>query len=348
VVGGRWKVHKGEQSEIYYDIKHDYNVDEISEAIDAARAWYSRWFYPYPWRDLRLNEFPNMSSYAQGFATNITFSEGIGFLTKDKPGADAPFMVAAHEAAHQWWGNILVPGQGPGGNILSEGMAHFSTGLLFDQVKGERARIDFFKLIEDQYGNRRSVDSERPLVKIDGSRDGDTTVTYDKGGWVFWMLLNHMGRTENLQGIQTFIKKYSESRDDYPVLQDFVNHMRPYARDEQAYNDFVEQWFFDVVVPQYQFSDVRLERIGEQWVVTGSVRNIGTGSMPLEVCAAVNDRFDENVPNDDYQDSRTTVNPGADESADFEIRSDFEPDRVLVDPDAKVLQLKRKMAIHEF
>ncbi|MGI9519433.1 MAG: ABC transporter permease, partial [Pirellulaceae bacterium] len=42
VVGGRWKVHKGEQSEIYYDIKHDYNVDEISEAIDAARAWYSR------------------------------------------------------------------------------------------------------------------------------------------------------------------------------------------------------------------------------------------------------------------------------------------------------------------
>lgn len=348
VVGGRWKVHKGETTEIYYDAKHDYNVDEISETIDAARAWYSRWFAPYPWKELRLNEFPNMATYAQGFATNITFSEGIGFLTKDKPGADAPFMVAAHETAHQWWGNILVPGQGPGGNILSEGMAHFSTGLLFDQVKGERARISFFELIEDQYGERRSVDSELPLVKIDGSKDGDTTVTYDKGGWVFWMLLNHMGRTENLQGIQSFIRKYSQSSDDYPVLQDFVSHMREFATDKESYDEFVDQWFFDVVVPQYEFSNVSMKQDGDEWVVTGSVKNTGTGKMPLEICVALNDRYIENELNAKYQDARTGVTIGPDKPESFEIRSSFKPDRLLVDPDAKVLQLKRKLAIHKF
>lgn len=348
VVGGRWKVHKGETTEIYYSDKHTYNVDEISEAIEQARAWYSRWFAPYPWKDLRLSEFPNMSSYAQGFATNITFSEGIGFLTLDKPGADAPFMVAAHETAHQWWGNILVPGQGPGGNILSEGMAHFSTGLLFDQIKGHRGRIGFFELIEDQYGNRRSVDSERPLVEIDGSKTGDTTVTYDKGGWVFWMLLNHMGRTENLQGTQSFIAKYSKSKDDYPVLQDYVSHLRDYAKDKEAYDAFCQQWFFEVVVPQYEFANVRMKQDGDMWIVTGSVKNVGTGKMPLEICASLNERFIENASNDDYQDSRTEVTLAADESADFEILCSFKPERVIVDPDLKVLQLKRKLAIHKF
>lgn len=351
VVGGKWKVHKGETTEIYYNEKHDYNVDEISEAIEHARAYYSRWFAPYPWKHLRLNEFPNMSTYAQGFATNITFSEGIGFLTKDKPGADAPFMVAAHETAHQWWGNILVPGEGPGGNILSEGMAHFSTGLLFDEVKGDRSRIGFFTLIEDQYGNQRSVDSELPMVQIDGSRDGDTTVMYDKGGWVFWMLLNHMGRTDNLQGIQAFIAKYSKATDDYPVLQDFVSHMREFADDKEAYDEFTQQWFFDTVIPQYEFSNVELKQDGDQWIVTGTIKNVGTGKMPLEVCSAVNERFADEKTNDqnpEYSDSRTSVTLAADEAVDFEIISKFEPDRVLVDPDAKVLQLRRKRAVHDF
>ena len=348
VVGGRWKVYKGETTEIWYNEQHDYNVKQISEAVEAARAWYSRWFAPYPWKDLRVSEFPNMSSYAQGFATNITFSEGIGFLTKDKPGADLPFMVAAHETAHQWWGNILVPGQGPGGNILSEGMAHFSTCLLFEQVKGERARIDFLMMIEDRYGKNRSVDSEKPMVKIDGSRRGDTTVMYDKGGWVFWMLLNHMGRTENLQGIQSFIKKYSQSKNDYPVLQDFVNHMRNFSTDEEAFDQFVDQWFFDVVIPQYQFSNVKQVQDGTDWIVTGSVKNVGTGLMPLEICAALNERFVDRKLNNEYQDARSTVTLGANESSPFEIRSSFRPDRVLVDPDARVLQLKRKLAIHKF
>ena len=29
---------------------------------------------------------------------------------------------------------------------------------------------------------------------------------YDKGGWVFWMLLNQMGRDRALAGMQAFIK----------------------------------------------------------------------------------------------------------------------------------------------
>ena len=68
---------------------------------------------PYPWRELKLSEFPGLAGYAQGFGTNITFSENIGFLTKNDAKTDATFLVTAHEAAHQWWGNILTPANGP-------------------------------------------------------------------------------------------------------------------------------------------------------------------------------------------------------------------------------------------
>src|SRR5690606_6560042 len=178
---------------IYHHPEHGYNLEEMGAALDAARKYYSEWFYPFPWRELRLNEFPGLANYAQGFPSNITFSESIGFLARSSHEVKTAFLVTAHEAAHQWWGNLILPGEGPGGNILSEGMAHFSTILLFDQIHGERGRIEFCKRIEERYGDNRQVDSERPLVLIDGSRPGDNTVTYDKGGWVFWMLHDLMG-----------------------------------------------------------------------------------------------------------------------------------------------------------
>jgi hypothetical protein len=248
VVAGRWDVHRGEDTAIFYHPGHSYNIEEMSEALDAARRYYSEWFHPYPWQELKLSEFPNLATYAQGFATNITFSEGIGFLTRSEPRTNLAFWVTAHEAAHQWWGNILTPGEGPGGGILSEGMAHFSSILLLEQVKGVRGRIEFCRRIEESYGEDRVVDSERPLVRIDGSKPGDRTVTYDKGGWVFWMLLNLMGRDACLSGLQRFIDHYSTDP-DHPVLQDFVASMRPFAPDPEAFDAFVETWFFDVVVP---------------------------------------------------------------------------------------------------
>jgi len=349
VVGGHWDVHKKGRIKIFYDKKHNYNIEEISLALESALKYYSEWFAPYPWKELKLSEFANLATYAQGFPTNITFSEGIGFLTKKTAGADAPFLVTAHESAHQWWGNMLVPGKGPGGNILSEGMAHFSTGLLMEQVKGLGGRIEFFDKIEKNYNERRSPDAERPLIEIDGNKRGDTTVTYDKGGWVFWMLLNQMGRERALKGIQNFIGLYSNSV-DHPVLQDFLKSMRPFANDKKAFDDFVAQWFFKVVLPQYKLEDVAREKIDDgRWKVTATVTNAGTGKMPVEVAVTNGDRFDtDRQPTDNYRDARTTITLGEGESLNIVIECEFEPVHLLMDPDRLVLQLKRKLAQYEF
>ncbi|MCP4657422.1 MAG: hypothetical protein GY856_18610 [bacterium] len=347
VVAGAWEVWKGDGVAVYYHPEHTYNIEEIGEALVAARKYYSEWFYPYPWQELKVSEFPGIATYAQGFPTNITFSENIGFLTRSTVEAKVAFMVTAHEAAHQWWANILLPGEGPGGNVLSEGAAHFSTILLTDQVNGPEARIEFCKRIEESYGDGRQVDSERPLVWTDGSKTGDGTVTYDKGGWVLWMLLNRMGRDAALGGIQDFIRRYAQN-DDYPVLQDFVAVMREHATDVDAFDEFVDQWFFDVVLPEYRIESAEVSPAQERWTVSATVTNRGTGRMPVEVAATRGERFAETAEDqEEFREARVSVTVGAGESRTIRIPCEFEPQRLLVDPDARVLMLRRERAVRE-
>jgi hypothetical protein len=346
VVAGEWKEKKGTGTSLFYYEGHPYNVKEMSEALDAARRYYGEWFGEFPWKELKVSEFPALATYAQGFPTNITFSEGIGFLTKSDPKTNLAFLVTAHESAHQWWGNMLQPGRGPGGNILSEGMAHFSTALLIQQAKGERDGIEFRKRIESRYGENRQSDAERKLLRNDGSKAGDGTVTYDKSGWVFWMLLDRMGREPTLRGMKDFIAAYN-GNPDHPVLYDFVAHMRKYASDTASYDDFVRQWFDTVVVPEYRVHDAKTVADGKGWVTTATIENVGTGRMPLEIAVVIGERFPDSTAKKKAAAYQSVIEPltlGSKEKHAITIRSGFKPEKVVVDPNVRVLQLRRQSA----
>ncbi len=346
VVAGRYVVKKGAGTAIFYDPRHGYNVDEMIGALNAARKYYGEWFAPFPWKELKISEFPGLASYAQGFPTNISFSEQIGFLTKSEPKTNLAFMVTAHETAHQWWGNMLQPGKGPSGNILSEGMAHFSTALLIAQVKGPLQGMEFRKRIESHYADTRQSDAERPMVRTDGSHDGDGTVTYDRSGFVFWMLWDLMGPERNLAGLRAFIADH-QNNPDHAVLPDFEAHMRKFAPDTLAYDAFVRQWMDSVVVPEYRLTAGRTVKTAEGWETSVHVENVGTGRMPVEVAAIVGERALDSTakPKAPYQAAKVTIVLGSKEGKDVTIVSSFKPERVVTDPDVKVLQLRREAAL---
>ncbi|MCY1017700.1 ABC transporter permease/M1 family aminopeptidase [Pyxidicoccus sp. MSG2] len=354
IVAGKWTVLRGEGTAVFHHPSHVYNVKEMQRGLDAARKYYSEWFYPYPWKELKLSEFPGLATYAQGFATNITFSESIGFLTKSTSKANAVLLITAHEAAHQWWGNMLIPGKGPGGDVLSEGTSHYSALKLAEQLEGPAMRMEIAKRLEERYGKDRRLDAEQSLVKLDNTREGDNTVLYDKGGWVFWMMEDLLGREAMHAGIQAFLRQYIPSA-DHPVLQDFTAAMRPFAKDAAAYDAFVQQWFHEVHVPEYRLSAASVKQEGAQWVATVTVENTGTGRMPVEVAAVKGERFPERTEEEaakgpatqspDYRDARTTVVLGAGEKAEVTVRADFAPERWVVDPDVRVLQLRRESAV---
>jgi aminopeptidase N len=346
VVAGRWKHKDGKTSRIYYLPGHPYNIDSMLSGLDGARKYYSEWFGSYVWHDLRMSEFPALALYARGNPTNIFFSEGIGFLTKDHMEQDiffglSAFAVTAHESAHQWWGHMLAPGNGPGGILLAEGMANFSTLCLLEQMKGERERQVSSEFMEQTYGEQRFVTTEHALAYTSQSRTADTTVVYDKGGWVFWMMRNLMGRDAMYSGLRSFITKYHRGP-DHPVIEDFVAHMRPYAPDPAAYDAFVKQWFFEVKMPEYHYMEKPKKRaIQNGWEVQARIKNVGNATMPVEVAAVKGDRFQDG---DKFRKSSSTITIGAGETKDVLIHCDFEPERIVVDPDVQVFQLQRNAA----
>ena len=85
-------------------------------------------------------------------------------------------------------------------------------------------------------------------------------------------------------------------------------------------------------------------------MVSTKIKNIGTGTMPVEVAFSRGERFPKkkeasSSSSSKYREARKTVTLGAGESAEVTITCDFEPERVVVDPDAKVLMLGRKAAL---
>ena len=158
------------------------------------------------------------------------------------------------------------------------------------------------------------------------------------------MLLNHLGRDRMLEGLQEFIEQYADGP-DYPLLEDLIATLRPHADDVQAFDAFVEQWFFDVVVPEYRLSEVNVEKDRGQWRTTAILTNHGSGRMEVEVAATRGVRFSKEAKETEfYREARTWVSLGPGESQPVRVVSTFEPEKLLVDPDAQILMVHRRLA----
>ncbi len=158
------------------------------------------------------------------------------------------------------------------------------------------------------------------------------------------MMMQLVGRERMLAGLKDFIAAWRDSR-DHPVLQDYLAHRRRYAPDTTAYDAFVKQWYWEVVVPEYRLDDARAVKQGGRWEVRAKVRNAGKGTMPVEVAAVRGTRFaDPKKKEEPWREARATVVLGPGETRPVVLTCGFEPKRLVVDPDFKVLQLERAKA----
>ena len=356
IVGGPLVAAPGEATTVYHDPRTAKNVATMVKALDAARARYSEWFAPYPWKLLRVTEFPGLAAYAQGFPGNISFSEDIGFMSRpnseDADDVDAAFYIVAHEAGHQWWGNLVTPGKGPGGNIISEGLANFSAAMLVNSEKGNAQRRVLLRRWENSYVNGRRADSERPINRVDGTRPGDTVVTYDRAGFVFWMLRELMGQDAMLAGMKEFVTKWkdgvpSEGGLDFPVIEDFVASLRTHAPDADKFDAFVNQWIFGKVLPEFTLDNIVADASGDGYTVRGTISNIGTGDTTVTLrlqgeTPKADPKAEKGAPKPEplHEDVVLHVVPG--KPTEFSISAKFKPAKLVVDPEVLVLQGGRK------
>ncbi|MEM6337496.1 MAG: M1 family aminopeptidase, partial [Bacteroidota bacterium] len=330
VLAGQWAVAERDGVAVYYHPEHGANVGRMLDALSGAREHYAEWFGPYPWVDLRLSEFPNEVTLAQGFATNISFSEGLGFLAGRTDVADPAFSVTAHEAAHQWWGNLISAAETPGADVLLESMAQYATLRLHETVRGDESRRQFARLMEASYAERRRT-NEAPLAE-----SGDVfTVLFDKGPWVLWMMDQHLGREAMSAGLRRFADTYAiHTAERRPTLDDFLVTMRGVASDSAGFEVFLDTWFDQVVLPEYTLSDFEVTEGPDGWQVTVEAENIGTGAVPVEIAVEADGETASTVH---------TLHPGQPETLTWTVP--FEPARVVVDPGVHVLQRNRQRAM---
>ncbi len=348
IVGGPFEAAPGRQTTVYFDPRTPHNVPTMVRALDAARSRYGAWFAEYPWTNLRVTEFPGLAGYAQGFPGNISFAESIGFLASpvesdDSDTLDSAFYIVAHEAGHQWWGNIVTPGKGPGGNVVSEGLAEFSACMLVHhELSPEQAQV-LRRRWEFTYVNGREPDNERPINRIDGSRPGDQVVTYQRAGLVFWMLRGLMGEEAMLAGLADFITTWRngvETPDglDFPLIEDLLESLRPHAPDTAAFDAFANEWILGTALPSLEVRESAVEADGDGYRVTGILANSGTGSADVRL------RIEATKPDGEesaaFEDMIVAVTAGAE--SPFELRVPFEPARLVVDPDVELLFAGRR------
>ncbi|MCA9782925.1 MAG: hypothetical protein KC518_05035 [Candidatus Cloacimonetes bacterium] len=335
VVAGVWEKREGDGVTLYHNREHARNVEGMLRTLESGRELYSEWFGELPWSEVRLCEYPDHVSRAQGFPGLIAFSEGMGFHTAADSAGIFPAAVVAHELAHQWWGNLLMPGRGPGADVLIEGMANYCTLLALEHERGDAARVRYALELESRYAQDRRRDSERPLVESTlGPRASELTVVYDKGAWAFWMLQQELGRDHMRAGLRAFIDGFRDSP-DHPVLQDLLAVLMADAPDPERLRERWRVWFERVELPEFQLEAVRLDQDGADWLLQAVVRNLGSGSPTVDLAME-----------GDGQEQRLRLELAEGDSCTVRTWLPFQPTRLVLDPDAHVLQLNRERAQH--
>jgi hypothetical protein len=115
-------------------------------------------------------------------------------------------------------------------------------------------------------------------------------------------------------------------------------------------------------MPEYRITSAeKRAAAGGGYEVTVTVKNIGTGTMPVEVAAVSGERWRAPekgaagssspattaaaVQDPSYRSSAATVTLGAGGERTLTLSCPFDPSEVIVDPDVRVLQLNRKLAV---
>jgi aminopeptidase N len=229
--------------EIFYHKPHTYNLDRMIESAKDSLTYFSREFGPYRFRQLRILEFPAYRAFARSFPNTIAYSEDLGFLAdiRDKSVIDVPYYVTAHEIAHQWWANQVMPANAQGAAMLSETLSQYSALMVMERKYGKHQVRKFLKYELDSYLADRSKEagSEVPLIRVEGQQ----YIFYRKGAVIMYALKDYLGEDVVNRALRRLLEGYAFKSSPYPTSADFLAYLKEEAGPEHhpLIEDFLEK-----------------------------------------------------------------------------------------------------------
>jgi aminopeptidase N len=117
--------------------------------------------------------------------------------------------LAVHEAAHQWWGNMVTCRDWTH-FWLNEGFATFMEAAYMEQRFGRKAYDHEIARIRSRYERVRDAGKDRPLVfdNWDRPTTDDRTIVYQKGAYVLHLLRQEIGDDKFWRGIREYTRRH--------------------------------------------------------------------------------------------------------------------------------------------
>ncbi|HEY2908179.1 MAG TPA: M1 family aminopeptidase [Vicinamibacterales bacterium] len=227
----------------------------IARATDIAQFYASIiGDAPYPSFTLALveSDLPGGHSPAYFAALNQPLPTS-PFVWRNDPTAfiNFPEFFAAHEIAHQWWGQA-VGWQNYHEQWISEGFAQYFAALYAQHLRGDEA----FGAVMKQMRKWAMADSDQGPVYL-GYRLGHIhsegrvfrALVYDKGAAVLHMLRRLVGDEAFFRGLQRF---YRESRFKKVGTDDFRVAME--KESGRSLTRFFDRWIYGFTLAKVKFS----------------------------------------------------------------------------------------------
>lgn len=205
------EVYRGISIEIYYDKRHDRNIEELLSATKKTVDYCQQNFGKYPHKVIR---FAEISAFVEGFAATaypgtIFMKENMGFNSDISRGdkEDVINQLAGHELSHEWWGNTqLSPEEKEGGVIMTETLAQYTELMLYEKRHGRDRALETVKVHLDLYLSSRSFDLETPLYKTTYETPH---LQYNKGMVIMYQLRQLIGESNVNKALKSVYKNYS-------------------------------------------------------------------------------------------------------------------------------------------
>jgi aminopeptidase N len=157
---------------------------------------------------------------------------------KDVLANEQDLWLAAHEFAHQWWGN-MVTCRDWNHFWLNEGVATFMAAAYLEHRFGRAVYLREIETYRTNYEKVRAAGKDKSLIFPDWLHptSEDRTLVYDKGAYVLHLLREEMGERAFWRGLQIFTRRHFGQS---VVTSDFIAVME--EANGKSLHDFFAKW----------------------------------------------------------------------------------------------------------
>jgi hypothetical protein len=271
-------------------------LQALAKEIGDAMDFYTAHFGPLQLNRLEVSPVPGR--FGQGFPGMIYLST----LSYLEPGERAVTNLAgpqklfftdilhAHEAAHQWWGNIVTAAEYHD-DWLMEALANYSALLYLEKRRGKPAMdavLEDYRLQLLAKGeNGETLESVGPVVQGTRLEKAWIPVVYGKGTWILHMLRRQLGDDAFFRMLRALRNEWEDKALGTEDFRIFCARFLPPGSADPKLESFFDQWVYGTGMPALKLTSTVKGGPGK-WHVTGTLTQSETGEefaaeVPVEI-----------------------------------------------------------------